>query len=409
MTLVELMVVVMIMVILLGIAVPLMKPQLADRRIREASRQLNAFIAAAQARAAASGRSVGVWFARTDNTDASICYQVYFAESPAPYVGDTTSARAAFTIVDISDPMTLVWQKWTGVGKLSDSWSSAINGGDPNKDLISPGDLIQFNLSGPFYHVTRVEYNAAAQLTEFEFEAPSTDPHSFKQAGAPRHLVSLPGGDGVWGNMGDDDMQNGAEDANEIGWPGSDDALKHLTFQIIRKPQRATADSLSLPNGTAVILSASGMTGLNAWDTSLPMPPYPLILDQNEFHAVGPVIVMFRPDGSVERVYYGTGTTGALATSSIHFLVGSSIVDERSPVPPGSPAPASPSDVDSPLTWQNLSDLNNLWVTVHDRTGTVTTAQNVDWQETLTPADSIVDKTNAARSLTRTAQSVGGK
>jgi type II secretory pathway pseudopilin PulG len=455
MTLVELLVVVMIMIILLGIAVPLMKPQLEDRRIREASRQLNAFMAAAQARAAATGRSVGISFSRTDNANSNISYQVYFAETPAPYVGDTTSARAVFVIQDIYDTNAPNrWERWQGVGKLFDCWSAAINGGSLN-DIVSVGDLIQFNDKGPFYVITLVRFDANAQLTEFIFEAPPTDPHASasKAIGpalapspsfappttephltyyhaAPRNLNSSPGPDGRWGQaMADDNGMFGQDDVREIAWPMSDDylTLHRVPFQIYRKPRRTTAGSLSLPNGTAVILGLSGFDGVIAHD---PPPSNALNTDHHEFSAAAapdatPVTVMFRPDGSVERVFYGSpslipGSVGVFADAPIHLLIGSALLDERldpalsTPTSPPLPAaPAFPRNQD-PLLWQNLNDLNNLWVTIGHRTGSITTAPMLEWQgpwaaDAANPdRDTLVWKARYARGLTRSGQSVGG-
>jgi type II secretory pathway pseudopilin PulG len=432
MTLVELLVVVMIMIILLGIAVPLMKPQLADRRIREASRQLNAFIAAAQARAAATGRSVGVSFSRTDNVNTNISYQVYYAETPAPYVGDTTSARAVFFIDDVYQsnppPHPPTWIKWQGVGKLTDSWSAAINGsvlgGSLPEDVVTAGDLIQFNQSGPFYVITQIAYNATTLQTEFAFEAPTTDPHAVTFNGAPRNLNSGPGPDGAWGQATiDDNGINGNDDVREIYWPGSDDvvAAKPVPFQIIRKPRRTTAGSLSLPNTTAVILGLSGLDGVLTHD---PPPSNALTADHHEFSAfvagdTTPVTVMFRADGSVEQVFFSGNSVGFIPDTPIHLLIGSAILDERldpalsTPTSPPLPAPPAFPRNQDPILWQNLNDVNNLWITIGHRTGSITTSQMQDWQVLYNPADpdcdTLVRKTQNARALTRSGQSVGGK
>ena len=63
-TLTELLVVVSIMVIVAGALVPMVQPLLKGRNPREAARQLNVMIAGAQARAMATGRSVGIWLER---------------------------------------------------------------------------------------------------------------------------------------------------------------------------------------------------------------------------------------------------------------------------------------------------------------------------------------------------------
>jgi hypothetical protein len=369
---------------------------------------------------------VGVSFSRTDNVNTNISYQVYFAETPPPYVGDTTAARAVFFIDDVVQtnpiPIPPTWIKWQGVGKLSDSWSAALNNGS-GLDLVQVGDLIQFNHSGPYYVIVEVQFNTMAQLTEFKFEALPTDPHAKGINGAPRHLNSGPGPDGAWGVASvDDNGINNTDDVREIAWPGSDDLLKQHRFQIIRKPQRTTAGSLSLPNGTAVILGLSGFDGVISHD---PMTSA-LIDDHHEFSAAAdpdtsPVTIMFRPDGSVEQVFYSGTTIGILPDTPIHLLVGSAILDERldpalstPSIAPMPPPPAFARNQD-PLLWQNLNDLNNLWVTIGHRTGSITTAQMQDWQVLYTApptdpdGDTLVRKTQHARALTASGQNVGGQ
>src|SRR5688572_12398353 len=66
-TLVELLVVVMIMVLLMSVAIPLLKQPLADRKLREAARQVTAFLQTAQAQAAERGRPVAVMFLRASS------------------------------------------------------------------------------------------------------------------------------------------------------------------------------------------------------------------------------------------------------------------------------------------------------------------------------------------------------
>lgn len=435
MTLAELLVVVMIMVILLGIALPLMKPALADRKIREASRELNAFIRSAQSRAAAANAPVGVWFARTDNVDPNISYQVYYAETPPPYVGETQSA--ALTWLVQPDPLgtppnpgefmrslpvgprpyssevlnVIPWANdrppaWLIRAKLSGALSLMVQHNDSPGNKIEPlikrGDTIRFNYSGPDYIIYDIYSNNSPltknspgspdpgdlydgfrpQAGEIVFGPPLTDPHAASSPPDVSHPI-------VSTNTG----------PLFLGSP----------FQIYRQPRRTTSGSLSLPNTTAVVLSLSGMEGIIQRNSS-----GDVIVDRNEFQATvagdtSAVAIMFRPDGTVDRVYFGNNE-GVIPNSPIHLLVGSSLFDERRDIPSGSPTTADPTAL--PLAWQNLNDPNNVWLTIGHRSGAVTTTPLQDWNVLYSAAnanrDTLVQKTRDARAFARTGQSVGG-
>lgn len=137
MTLVELLVVISIAVLLLGLAVPMMKPAVEESRIREASRQISAFIQAAQAQAAERGRTVAVWLERLP-AEPNAVQQLFVAESPPPYSGDITAARATLD-TSLSPPRVLF-----------DARSLTLPA------LIRPGDAIRFDYKGHFYPITSV-------------------------------------------------------------------------------------------------------------------------------------------------------------------------------------------------------------------------------------------------------------
>ena len=99
-TLIELLIVVMIAILLMVVSLPVAKTVMDDARPREAARILNTGLFTAKARAASSGRLVGMEFVLQRMNDpgaaqgAHQCTQMYMCEVPAMYMGDTTDARA---------------------------------------------------------------------------------------------------------------------------------------------------------------------------------------------------------------------------------------------------------------------------------------------------------------------------
>jgi type II secretory pathway pseudopilin PulG len=139
-TLVELLMVITVMVLLMAVAVPLIRPAFQDRYLREAARQLDAFFSAAQARAAESGRPVGVWIQRRDdslNGGRVHSVQLYMAEVPPSFSGGMSNARVTVTL--------------TGLINFNDVDKSILS------TLIGDGDAftIRFDHKGPTFIGTR--------------------------------------------------------------------------------------------------------------------------------------------------------------------------------------------------------------------------------------------------------------
>jgi type II secretory pathway pseudopilin PulG len=95
-TLVELLVVVTILVLLLGVALPLARPAMEGRNVREAARQVSTFLLAAQAKAISTNRPVGVMFLRDarQGGNPNRCFQLALATTAAVYTGDDSNTRA---------------------------------------------------------------------------------------------------------------------------------------------------------------------------------------------------------------------------------------------------------------------------------------------------------------------------
>lgn len=197
-TLVELLMVITIMTILLVVAVPMVRPAFQDRNLREAARQVNVFLAGAQARAAELGRPVGVWIERIDDTELGSRHasRLYLAEVAPSFNGSTLDARA--TVTDLGGE----------VGRLN---LSAVDDAIL-RTLVEPNEkfTVKFNHQGYDYRGLR-----------------------------------QPGGDfEIW---------------IPLGAPPGTDRAPGLPFAITRGPVRSAAAPLTLPGDSVIDLSLSGI------------------------------------------------------------------------------------------------------------------------------------------------------
>jgi prepilin-type N-terminal cleavage/methylation domain-containing protein len=201
MTLVELLAVVAIMVILMSLAIQVMRPGLKDRKLREASRQINTFFALAKARAAESGRPWGVAIMPNPTVTGS-SYQLFLAETPPPFAGEMLGDKATLSL---PDPMN---NPHIGQATFNDTYQ-----------LTQPGDYIQFDYKGPKYQITSASGTAPRTVI---FQAAS---------GQPMPYIS-------------EDTMN---------------APTRLPFQVYRSPILSNANPLQLPTGTVIDLTSSGI------------------------------------------------------------------------------------------------------------------------------------------------------
>jgi len=146
-TLVEMLIVISIMVILMVGAFKVMQP-LADRRVREAARAVNVYIASARNRAIEIGRPCGVIFRRATATNTPAAAMVLDqCEVPPPYAGDTTDAAVKIQKINLSPPTLIIQLR------------IQIRMNDFSDNLIRPGDLIRLNNQGPYYNISSPSYS----------------------------------------------------------------------------------------------------------------------------------------------------------------------------------------------------------------------------------------------------------
>ena len=355
MTLVELMVVLMIIVIMMGVALPLMRTTVDESRVREGARQLQAFIAVAKATATETGRDCGIWIERSAN-DANAAFEVYLAERPRPYAGDVMNARAE--LMDStggSDANRAVFL----LSEVSSMSPSAI------RPIVQAGDLIRFGYRGPYYKILSAPV-LGPQITIVTTTSVQTVLLDFIRVDSthPTPLPILPSLSGTLPKFGS------------------------VPFQIIRAPQKSNARILQLTNGITIDLQHSGI-GYGRYSQ------FDLIRGRaNATPAPGstitPVIIMFAPSGNVSEVFYWDVSGELLSqpqpptflsvrpSETIGLLVGR--VDGREQVEDSVEFP-------NPINWawndntqssysKNLTSFSSNWVTIHPRNGTVTTGLN---------------------------------
>jgi prepilin-type N-terminal cleavage/methylation domain-containing protein len=205
MTLIELLVVISILVILIAVAIPVMRPALKDRKVREAARQINTHFAVAKAKAAQTGRPHGVWFVRDPN-NANACAQLFIAETPTPFAGEILGPSGG---AQLSYDASANGNTPTGYGNIAVFSDS--------QNLVQVGEYIQFNYQGPKYLITSI-LQAAPKKVAFQ-------PNTYSGQ----------------------------------SWPKLPLANAQVPFQVYRKPMKTNLPPLQLPAGTVIDLAYSGI------------------------------------------------------------------------------------------------------------------------------------------------------
>ena len=203
-TLVELLAVIAVLAILLSVAIPVIRPALKDRKLREAARLVNAYVAGVQARATELGRPVGIVLVRgqTNARDVYQCTEIFTAEVPQPYAGDLVTARAQVT-------------------RTGGNWRVGFQGNPFFNTILNDNELFALRLDykDPLYPCQRTGDQLATIQTA-----------GLDLAGPPRQYVNADGS-----------------------------SKRPVPFQIYRTPARSTAAPLQLPSGIAIDLSVSGI------------------------------------------------------------------------------------------------------------------------------------------------------
>lgn len=322
MTIVELLVVMGILVILLGIAATAVKTGTRGKKQREAARQVNSYIASAQARAMQLGRPVGVEIVRNvadtdgdgtiDTGISNASLLMYTIETPPPYAGDEVDSA-----LDISNS--------SGTVTLTDSTARfAAASGLLNQNAIVD---IRLNYRGPRYSATVTQ---VSPLT-LQFTMPVNDHTIFPTSG-------------------------------------------RVPCQIFLPPQRSSATPLQLPTDMCIDLTCSGVgnTGnqFANWNSGVHHSVRFTFSPRGNVDEVSAINgVWARPGGNIHvlvgKYDHAVDATAVMGTDGINDVsfTGLSYLNYINPT------------VDPDLE-TNLADPTSMWVSINHLTGQITTTRN---------------------------------
>lgn len=289
-TLVELLVVIGILSVLAGIALPIFRNTIKDQKTSQAARQVVTYIEAARSRAIASKGRVGVLIRRQgvdDATQRSYSTQMQLCVAYPPYSGESDNARALlYHDETASTPLAgsagvanAAIFDWTDCALLEKARRD-IAGGRGDIAPIRIGDQIQFGSSGrtvAILSITQFTHNSS-----FTSDPPATFNGSVKVTFDPRGTIPGSG-------------------STLQGFPASLMSVSGTpttTFKIFRDPVPSAASPLDMLRGMAIDLNYSGI-GRGGADFN------PMIINSLSWDSTGAVnfesiLLMFGPDGRLE-------------------------------------------------------------------------------------------------------------
>jgi type II secretory pathway pseudopilin PulG len=408
-TLVELLVVIIIITTLVAAAIPLMAPSSVERQLREASRGVNTYIAAAQAKAISQGRPFGVALRRLSKTTGrslpigagnpdnnnNVAIEVTMVEEPVPYAGFDASSRVRIGIYEPQNPnwyssfprpqytLYLIQFITAGIG-VPQATDLLPPGWDPDlfpDGVIRPSDVIEIDGSRYLLIYDRDDTNVIPQLdpTETYFQFFTGKPN--KTSPLATQIVAI--------RINDTGQLLNPEydyDGDRIGTPNATNPpffTDALPYKILRQPVPTSDEPYQLPEGTAIDLRASGIgDDIFFFRPDDPTDSNDKVLDNDK-----DVVIMFSPEGRVSRVRVdlwpgGTGVLDARVVDNVYLLVGANIpqppVFSRDPTLTTAGWNAARTDEEKrmlrdPLNWLRG---DSLWIVLGAASGRVATIEN---------------------------------
>ena len=437
-TLIELLIVIIILTTLVSAAIPLLSPTNDDRRLREASRGVNSFIAAAQMKAIQLQRPFGVAIKRlsqdTSNVaDNAVSIELFYVEQPTPFIGfDETSAVQVSLDNGSSGGAGQLLVQFVRRGDEEDQAADGLPDGwdrDPlPPNTIRPGDVIE------------------VQGSRFRFIDTSIDSDTGfydSNSGTPvGRLVTVPindTGQQIYVKFDDKGYRLGPDRQPSAPNPPPPPFFTYpASYKILRQPMPASAEPFQMPDGTAIDLRASGQAieiGSSNATGFFYNPDTPTPADG--VNNADPIIVMFTPEGAIERVRLNRKNV-AIASANDNIFDGKTVsnifllIGRRAIAPPPTVASNTDMTLDPSKYTSTTTDeqkqtykeaVNWLrgesrWIVIGAQSGRVVTVDNafVDPRTFLMPPYDLdpddvrrARQIHAAREFAREMVQVGGK
>lgn len=342
MTMIELLIVVAVMVILMGIALPLMKTGIEGRKLREAARQVNTGSTLAKALSAETGRFAALVIdveSLPEDATKLFARRLYLAETPPPYAGDVVGATSTI-------------RYGGGASAYADFDASSSN----LKNVAKVGDLIRLDYRNPYYSITNITPGVLPVICTIEFTGPSLPPTG---VALPYEIIRSPEKSGATPL----ELPSGAViDLNNSGFGLTDLSLSRAfppAWTVSTPYPRCVYCQPTTPNGFCYFAVVPGISGTSepVWPTTLGA----MVLDGTTPNIVRwqcvaprPVTVVF---GSSGRMMGVTGLTPPLLNKpveTLHLLIG---------------------DLEH-IGALNLANHSTLWVSIAHHAGRITTTEN---------------------------------
>lgn len=404
-TLLELLAVILIMLMITAMTIPVVAPAISGRRIREGARMVSTFINAARNRAIETGRPAGVWLERSRGLP-EVCENLYMAEIPAPYGGDFLDSTVECVVVDKNggqyfyDDVPGLQDYWniviprTRTTFMTEAWSVPDS---TFQQIVREGDEILIDgydrryrlrivddlpISTPVVSGTKWWYilrgrNCATNTGPLGPYTPAAIHYNGRYAirwfDGTQYIPS-------W-------HLNATIRSTDT--PGNFDRPGYR-YKIYRQPMRLQAGSMRLPETVVIDLNFSSLA-INKSDPGVPFHPRngggATPAAANLFGMYWgdalypeddtPVVVVFSPNGNVERIYCHVRDSQGYwswesrdAAGPIYFLVG-----DRLHVTPGQfyTSQNQTENMAVQLT-KNWLNLDALWVRITPNSGTISTS-----------------------------------
>ena len=395
-TLVELLVVIVILTTLVTTAIPVLSPGGDDRRIREASRAINAYLAGAQARAIETGRPFGVAIRRLSSDtnsgdDNGLGVSISRVEVPPVYSGfDQSSVARICWNSNINQLQLQLVRYGDDTAPQIDRLPAGLDPDPFPPKFLRPGDRIEHSgfIYGLLPFITtgrndrvlvgavldpintepvqtqtsfRVEYFTSAIRGNEDFSRPVT--FTLVPLGESVNFDSQFDGQGFDMRTARISLYRQYQNSRQFSdvpmrayHPVNDNQGNPLPspetiavmdpapeapywsspapYRILRQPTPASGEPLELPAGVAIDLMASGFAN----GTALHYPGN--YFDTNEDESIpltDPVLIMFSPEGTLSNAYFPSPSNGlqqeTLVTSSLSLLVGRRELIPAEPTP----------------------------------------------------------------------------